>query len=102
MAKVDLITREIEDQYVRENMVRLTRFLNENPLVTMNSNIIDIEPESDEERPYAHLLRGVPNVIMVLNREGEGTFSFSDINRETITVTATKGLKLKLLFGRTV
>lgn len=100
MARLDLLIREIEDPYVRENMVRLARYLDRAVFANMESVTIEREVEKDKDVSVQHSLGVVPNVLLILSKEGDGQVSFSDVTKDDFVLRATGDLKIRLLIGR--
>ena len=100
---IDLILKDIEDRYVRENFFRLSRFINDQLLLTGDFKLFEISiPAKDLDFEVLHGLTFIPTDIVVLSVEGDHNFYFKyqNFTDSSFFIEASGAVKIKFLGGR--
>ena len=100
---LDLILKDIEDPYVRENFFRLARFINEQTILGGNWKLYKIEvPRATVNFEFKHNLRFIPKHILVLSVEGNKKVDFRHdlFTKENIVLTTEGAVCVTILAGR--
>jgi hypothetical protein len=100
--KLDLLNKEINDPYVRENFVRLKRELEAQQI--LGGYFIFFEKDLTSvgvKVPIKHNLSFVPQDIIVLSVEGSRSiyFNYEDFDSTNLYVTLTKPCRIRFLAG---
>lgn len=101
--KLDLLNKEIEDQHVRENFVRIKRELEAQQILSGFWRFFEVDfTETGVKLPFKHNLSFVPQDIIILSREGSQNlyFNYDDFDSENIYVTSTRPCRMRFLAGR--
>lgn len=100
---IDLILKDIQDPYIRENFFRLSRFLNEQIWFDGDFKFFDITLKSGVQKfKIKHGLTFIPADIVMLAMEGDYNcyFNYNDFDSEYIYVTVEGPVRLRFLAGR--
>lgn len=100
---IEFILKDIADVYIRENFVRLTRFLNGTVFFNQNFKVFNVEiPSASASFPVAHGFTFVPEDIVITNVEGDFNFYFryQEFDRSNLYITADGPVRIKFLVGR--
>ena len=100
---LDLILKDIEDIYSRENFFRLRKFIAQQVLFDGDFTLFDITiPAKDAKFKIKHGLTFIPADIIILSTEGDYNFYFryQDFDRDNIYVTANGPVRVRFLAGK--
>jgi len=97
----DIILKDIEDEYVRENFARLDAFLQKFPLFRANFKFFEIEiPRAVTNWRVNHGLGFVPTDILVTQvSSGEVTWNWSLFTRDYLDITTTAACTIRAFIG---
>jgi hypothetical protein len=101
--KLDLLNKEIQDQYSRENFVRLKRELEAQQILNGNWRFFEQEfTQTGVKIPVKHNLSFVPRDIIILSEEGDRNsyFNYENFDATNLYVTISKPVRLRFLAGR--
>jgi hypothetical protein len=101
--KLDLLNKEIQDQHVRENFVRIKRELETQQILSGFWRFFEIDfSEVGVKIPFKHNLSFVPRDIIILSREGSHNlyFNYQDFDSTNIYVTNSGPCRVRFLAGR--
>lgn len=100
---IDLILKDIQDQYARENFTRLTKFINAQDLFTGDFNFFDVTiPGANDSFAVPHGLTFIPEDIIALSAFGDQNyyFRYQDNDRTNIYISNSGPVRLRFLAGR--
>lgn len=100
---VELILKDIEDPFVRENFFRLSNFLNRQVWFDGDFQLFDVTiPEQTDSYKIRHGLSFIPADIIPLAAEGNYNFFFryNDFDRENIYIRAEGPVRIRFLAGK--
>jgi hypothetical protein len=100
---VDLILKDIQDPYVRENFFRLRKFLDQQIFFDGDFKLYDINVEKKEtEFKIAHGLTFIPADIILLSVSGDYNFYFNyqDFDKDNMYVTTDGPVRIRFLAGK--
>lgn len=100
---VDLILKDIDDPYVRENFFRLTNFLNNQVIFDGDFKIFDVTiPAQSEKYKIKHGLSFIPLDIISLSSSGDLNyfFRYQEFDRDNIYVSAHGPVRIRFLAGK--
>ena len=101
--KLDLLTKEVEDQIARENFVRIKRELEAQQILRGQWRFFETEfTQTGVKVPVKHNLSFVPRDIIILSAEGDRNFYFNyeNFDDKNLYVTISKPVRLSYLAGR--
>ena len=101
--KLDLLTKEVEDQIARENFVRIKRELEAQQILRGQWRFFETEfTQTGVKVPVKHNLSFVPRDIIILSAEGDRNFYFNyeNFDDKNLYVTISKPVRLRYLAGR--
>lgn len=93
MSSIDLILKDIQDPYVRENFARISRYLESQTILEGNWRFYLIEVKSSFNNfEFKHNLTFVPKDIIVLSIDGNKNVDFRfDLFTKTSIILSTQG-----------
>lgn len=100
---IDLILKDIDDTYVRENFFRIGNFLNSQVILDANFKLFDITiNKRDLNFQVMHGLTFIPFDIMVLSADGDQNFSFrfQDFDKTSIYIAADGPVRIRFIAGK--
>lgn len=100
---LDLILKDIDDPYVRENFFRLRKFLGDQIFFDGDFKLYDIViPAQDANFKVAHGLTFIPTDIILLAAQGDYNyfFKYSDFDRDNIYINADGAVRIRFLAGK--
>jgi len=100
---IELILKDIEDPYVRENFFRLSRFINAQPIFDGEFKLFDVSVSPGQRNsPIQHGLTFIPYDIILLSIEGDANFSFryQNFDKTNIYITNEDQVRIRFLAGR--
>lgn len=100
---VDLILKDIQDPYVRENFFRLSNFVNQSIFFDGDFKFFEVDIKAaDINFKIKHALTFVPTDIFFLAVTGDHNFYFKyqDFDRNFIYVSASGPCRIRFLAGR--
>jgi hypothetical protein len=100
--QVDLILKDINDPYVRENFARLSRYLNDQTILAGNWAFYRIEvPSATQNFEFRHSLTFTPKDIIVLSIDGNKNvdFRFDLFTTEFIVFSTEGACSFRILAG---
>lgn len=100
---LDLILKDINDVYIRENFLRLSKFINSQIFFEGDFKLYDISINSAKDKfEILHGLNFIPVDVIPLYVEGDFNFYFryQEFTRTSIFVTTAGPVRLKFLAGR--
>lgn len=103
MSGFNLILKDIEDKYVRENFRRLTEFVNDQVFFEGNFEFFEVDIKSaDSNFKVKHSLKFIPQDIFFLAVSGDHNFYFKyqDFDRNFIYISANGPCVVRFLAGR--
>jgi len=98
----ELIVKNIEDQFIRENFVRIQRFYTEFPLFRGNWKFFDLTfPAAVTNKEISHGLDFVPTDILQTRLLGPGslTWDYDRFSRTKLVVTTTGACSVRAFVG---
>jgi hypothetical protein len=101
--KLDLLNKEIQDQHVRENFVRIKRELESQQILSGFWRFFEVDfTETGVKIPVKHNLSFVPRDIIILSREGSQNlyFNYQDFDSVNIYATSSRPCRVRFLAGR--
>jgi hypothetical protein len=102
LSSIDLILKDIEDQYVRENFSRLVRYIEAQAILAGNWKFYRIEVDSAvSEQKFKHNLTFVPKDIILLSIDGNKNvdFRFDLFTKENIVYSTQGPAVIRFLAG---
>lgn len=103
MSRIDLILKDIQDIYVRENFNRLKKYLNDSVFFEGDFDFYEVDiPKASELFAVAHGLKFIPADIIFLNVTGDHNvyFNYENFDRDNIYITASGPCVVRFLAGR--
>lgn len=103
MSRLNLILKDIDDIYVRENFKRLIDYLNDSVFFEGDFDFYEIDISQPAELlPIPHGLKFIPADIIFLNVTGDHNvfFNYENFDRDNIYVTAAGPCIIRFLAGR--
>lgn len=103
MSRIDLILKDIEDIYVRENFNRLKKFLNDSVFFEGDFDFYEVDiPSASVLFPIPHGLKFIPADIIFLSITGDHNafFNYENFDRTNIYVTAPGPCIIRFIAGR--
>ncbi len=100
---LDLILKDIEDQYSRENFFRLRKFIGEQVLFDGDFKLFDITVNSKQTSfKVLHGLTFIPSDILQLSAEGDQNYYFKTQNfdKNYIYISTNGPVKIRFLAGK--
>lgn len=100
---LDLILKDIQDIWARENFFRIRKFLGEQPLNDGDFKFFDITiPARSSHFKIAHGLTFIPADIIPLAAEGDFNFyfRFQDFDKTYMYITANGPVRIRFLAGK--
>lgn len=100
---LDLILKDIQDPYVRENFFRLRKFLSRQVIFDGDFKLFDITiPQEDANFKIKHGLTFIPADIIQLAVQGNYNFFFKykNFDRENMYVSADGPVQIRFLAGK--
>lgn len=100
---IDLILKDINDKYVRENFFRLSNFINQEVFFQGDFFFFEIDiPKADPDYKIRHGLNFVPQDVFFLAVEGDHRFYFKweDFDKEFIHVYTSGPCVIRFIAGR--
>lgn len=100
---LDLILKDIQDPYTRENFFRLRRFLSNQVIFDGDFKLFDVSiPQQDANFKVKHGLTFIPADLIPLAAEGNYNyfFKYQDFDRENIYINAKGPVRLRFLAGK--
>lgn len=100
--KLDLLNKEIEDQYTRENFVRIKRELEAQQILNGFWRFFEVEFTSvGVKLPIKHNLSFIPQDIIILSKEGDHNlyFNYEDFDSSNLYITNTMPCRVRFLAG---
>lgn len=101
--KLDLLNKEIEDAYIRENFVRIKRELEAQQILSGFWRFFEVDvTQTGVNIPLKHNLSFVPRDIILLSKEGDQNlyFNYENFDNTNIYVTTTGPCRVRFLAGR--
>lgn len=101
--KLDLILKDIEDEWVQENFFRLTNFFGNQPLLDGDFKLFDITiPAKSQNFKIKHGLTFIPADIIPLSITGDFNFYFKyqNFDREFMYVVTNGPVRIRFLAGK--
>lgn len=102
MAEIDLILKDIEDKWVKENFSRISRFVRDQTILDGRFKFFQVDlPRAFSRAALKHNLSFVPRDIIPLSAEGDQNFyyHFGESDRDNIYVTNDGPVILRFLAG---
>lgn len=103
MRNIELILKDIDDLYTRENFFRLKGFINSQVLFEGDFKLFDVDvPQAEAKFRVKHGLTFTPADIIPLAFEGNGNyyFRYQEFDRENIYLTTVGPTRLRFLAGK--
>jgi hypothetical protein len=100
---IELILKDIQDLYVRENFFRLRNFLGDQVLFEGDFRLYDITiPKAEKRFRIKHGMSFIPADIINLAFQGNGNyyFHYQEFDRENMYVTALGPVRIRFLAGK--
>lgn len=100
--KLDLLNKEIQDEYVRENFERIKRDLEAQQILSGFWNFFEVEfTQLGVKVPFKHNLKFIPKDIIILSVEGSRNFYFNyeDFDATNLYITVTAPCRVRFLAG---
>lgn len=100
---IDLILKDIEDKYSRENFSRLSNFIKEQVFFDGDFSLFEVSiPAASDEFEVPHGLTFIPKDIILLAVEGNFNyfFRYQEFTKTSIFITADGPVRLRFLAGR--
>jgi len=101
--QIDLIQKDVQDQYARENFTRIADFINEQILFQGQFKLFDVRiPSATENYIIGHGLDFIPVDIITLYVEGDFSwyFKYQATDRTNIYVSAAGPVRIRFLAGK--
>jgi len=103
MSRIDLILKDIEDTYIRENFNRLKNYLNGQVFFEGDFNFYEVDvPSASVLFPIPHGLKFIPADIIFLSVTGNHNayFNYENFDRTNIYITSLGPCILRFFAGR--
>lgn len=100
---IDLILKDIDDQYIRENFFRLKNFLNAQVILDADFKFFDITiNKRDLNFQVMHGLAFIPMDVIVLSASGDQNFNFrsQDFDKTSIYIAANGPVRIRFVAGK--
>lgn len=100
---IDLILKDITDRYIRENFVRLGKFLNGQSFLGGDFTFVEVEIiQADANFRYKHGLPFIPTDVVLTAIEGDHRvyFKYQNFDRDFVYISATGPCRLRFFLGR--
>jgi hypothetical protein len=100
--KLDLLTKDIEDPYVRENITRIKRELESEQILSGFWRFFEVDvTQTGVKVPIKHNLSFVPKDIIILSKEGDHNlyFDYGSFDANNIYVTTQNPCRIRFLAG---
>lgn len=100
---LELILKDIEDTYVRENFFRVSKYVSEEALLNGEFKFYEaVIPNAATEYKFRHGRDFVPKDIIFLSAEGDQNFSFvfQKFDRDNLVINTSGPVKIRFLAGR--
>lgn len=98
----ELIIKDIDNTFVRENFFRLQKFLNDFPLFKGNWKFFELNiTGAVTSKPIKHGLDFIPTDVLETSQKGPGilTWDYSLFDRDNIVVTTTGTCTVRAFVG---
>lgn len=100
--RLDLITKEIQDPWVREDFVRIAKYIKAQALLISEFEFFEIEIKSAVTNyKYKHNLNYKPLDVMVTSLIGPGVpqFNFTQFDTDFLDITTTDAVTIRAFIG---
>lgn len=100
--KLDLLTKEIEDQYTRENFERIKRKVEAEQILQGDFRFFEIDiTETGKKVAIKHNLNFIPKDIIILSKHGDHNlyFNYQDFDSQNIYITSPSPCRVRFLAG---
>lgn len=101
--KLDLLTSQIEDEYIRENFTRLKRELEAQQILNGFWHFFELDiTQIGVKVPIKHNLSFIPRDIIILSKEGDQSlyFNYADFDDKNLYITTPKPCRVRFLAGQ--
>ncbi len=99
---LELILKDISDNYVRENFFRIAKYFKKLVFANETFRVFNVDiREASPKLSLKHGLSFIPEDVVVTRIEGDFNFyfRFQEFDRENLYITAAGPVKLKFLAG---
>ena len=100
--KLDLLTSQVEDEYIRENFARIKRELEAQQILNGFWHFFEVDvTQVGVKVPVKHNLSFIPVDIIILSKEGDQSlyFNYADFDATNIYITTPKPCRVRFLAG---
>lgn len=101
--RVDLIIKDIQDQYAKENFNRLVRFVGEQQILDGSWKFFEVDiPSTSSNFVFTHNMGFIPKDIVMLNSIGNQNFrlKYDEFTATNLVIEAGGPVILRFLAGR--
>ncbi len=101
--KLELILKDIQDLWTRENFFRIKKFTDASPIIGAGLQLFDITvPKKDAKFIVKHGLSFIPADVIHLFTDGDYNFAFlySEFDRDNIYINAHGPVRIRFLAGK--